>query len=211
MLVTDRRRLAPEARTIDAELRALDGQLDEAMAAGIDIVQVRERDLDTGPLAAFVRRLVSRAGATRILVNDRADVARAAGAHGVHLRGESAPAGRVRTIGLDWIIGRSVHEGDEVTQAADGTDYVLFGTVFLTASKQVASAGVTALGAMVSQSPIPVLAIGGITAERAVACVGAGAAGVAAIGLFLPPGRTAEALGAGEAVRRLRDVLAARA
>ena len=207
MLVTDRRRLAPEARTPAAELIALDAQLDEAIAAGVDIVQVRERDLDAGVLTAFVRRLVSRAGGTRVLVNDRADVALAGGANGVHLRSESPPASRVRTMDAGWIIGRSVHEGDEVMTRTESADYLLFGAVFPTASKAVPSAGVTALGAVARQSRVPVLAIGGITPEGALACAAAGATGVAAIGLFLPPGRTPEALGAGEAVRRLRAML----
>jgi thiamine-phosphate diphosphorylase len=208
MLVTDRRRLAPEARTRDEALRALDAQLDEALESGIDIVQIRERDLDAGLLVAFTRRLVARAGDTRILVNDRADVALAAGTDGVHLRGDSVSAADVRTIGRDWTIGRSVHEGDEVLTAANAADYLLFGTVFPTVSKAAGPvSGVAALGAIVGQSPIPVLAVGGITPVRAAVCAAAGAAGIAAIGLFLPPGRTKESLGVRQAVSDLRAAL----
>src|SRR5436190_208431 len=83
----------------------------------VDLVQVRERDLDAAPLAMFTRGLVARAGRTRILVNDRADVAFAAGAHGVHLRASSVPADRVRAVGAGWVVGQSIHEGDGVIDA----------------------------------------------------------------------------------------------
>lgn len=208
MLVTDRRRLAPDARTRHEELCALDIQLDEAIESGIDFVQVRERDLDASLLVTFIRGLVGRAGLTRILVNDRADVGLAAGAHGVHLRGDSVAASRVRAIRDDWIIGRSVHQGDDVRAGSGAADYLLFGPVFPTLSKGVAQgAGLAALGTVIDQSPLPVFAVGGITPPRAGACAAAGASGIAAIGVFLPPGRTPESLGVRQAVHDLRAAL----
>lgn len=207
-LVTDRRAVAPDARTTRDELSGLDEQLDAACGAGVDLIQVRERDIDGGALSAFVRRLVTRAPAgTRIIVNDRVDVAGAAGAAGVHLRADGPPASRVRAIAPGpWLIGRSVHTAVEADAAADGADYLFFGTVFPSRSKPGGSpvSGIEGLGAACAVSLVPVIAIGGITADKVDACRRAGAAGVAAIGLFLPRGRTPEALGPAEAVKALR-------
>jgi thiamine-phosphate pyrophosphorylase len=125
---------------------------------------------------------------TRILVNDRLDVALAAGAHGVHLRGDSMPAARVRPlVPPGFLIGRSVHAADEARAAVDegGLDYLIFGTVFATASKPaVVAAGVDALAQTAAAVRVPVLAIGGMTAATLPLVSAAGAAGFAAIGLF---------------------------
>jgi thiamine-phosphate diphosphorylase len=145
----------------------------------------------------------------RVLVNDRADVALAAGADGVHLRSDSAAASRVRALSADWILGQSVHAADGAPTGA-GADYLLFGPVFETDSKPgLPAAGLRALAAVASGAAVPVFAIGGLTADRAAACVRHGARGIAAIGLFLPEGATPEALGPAGAVRALRQALSA--
>jgi thiamine-phosphate diphosphorylase len=212
-LVTDRRRLAPAARTTAGELAALEAQLEDAMAAGVDVIQLRESDLDGAVLRALAVRVAGRARATstRVLVNDRADVARAAGADGVHVKADGPDASRVRPLlPAGSLLGRSTHSLDEVRRG-QGADYLLYGTVFDTGSKPGAAArGVEALREAVAASPAPVIAIGGIDAARAARCAAAGAAGVAAIGLFLPEGCAPGALGAARAVAALRAALEAR-
>ena len=212
-LVTDRRRLAPEARTLDRELLLLERFLDEAIDAGVDAVQIRERDADAGPLAAMAARVTERARATstRVLVNDRADVAFAAAADGVHLRADSFAVGRARALDSDWIVGRSIHEAGELVAAA-GADYVLFGTVFPSASKpeRTPAAGVERLREVVARAGVtPVIAIGGIDPAGARRCIEAGAGGVAAIGLFLPSGHAPGALGVRPAVAALKSAFGA--
>jgi thiamine-phosphate pyrophosphorylase len=190
-LVTDRRRLAPDARTPAAEVLALERFLDEALDAGVDAIQIRERDLEARILRELAARIVARAtGRAVVLVNDRVDVALASGAAGVHLRADSAPTDDVRRMAPGgWTIGRSAHSPEEAGGAL-GADYVLFGTVFPSDSKPgVDGAGVARLQEAAAASHDPVIAIGGITPERAAQARAAGAAGVAAIGVFLPPGR----------------------
>ena len=82
----------------------------EAIAADIDVIQIRERDLEAGVLLALVARTVARArqARTRLLVNDRADVALAADADGVHLGAQGAPEHRLRVLREAWTIGRSI-------------------------------------------------------------------------------------------------------
>jgi thiamine-phosphate diphosphorylase len=210
-LVTARTLLSPDARTVAAEILALEHWLDEAIAAGVDLVQVRERDLGPDVLTGLVSRLVLRARSTPTLiaVNERADVAIAEGADGVHLRADGPPIDRVRTLrAAPWMVGRSVHPGDALA-AHRHADYLLFGTVFGGGSKPAAApiAGLGARHDAAAATTVPVLAIGGITPERARACVAAGAAGVAAISLYLPEGRAASALGPARAVRELRAAM----
>lgn len=206
-LVTDRRAVTPAARTLRDEFLGLERQLDDALGAGVELVHLRERDLEAAMLRALAARIVQRAPKTsRIVINDRADVARAAGAGGVHLRADGPPARAVRTLGpAGWLIGRSVHSAGEAHQAGDA-DYLIFGTVFASVSKgpDAPVAGLGALRDAAAASAVPLLAIGGITPARVAACRAAGAVGVAAIGAFLPRGRTPDALGAAEAVRAFR-------
>jgi thiamine-phosphate diphosphorylase len=187
-LVTDRRAAAPGARTRPAELRALRTQLDHAIDAGIDLIQIRERDLEAAALVSFVRDLTRDAPATtRIVVNDRADVAVASGAAGAHLRSDGPSATRLREWApAGWLIGRSVHAAEEAAAAQDA-DYLIFGTVFPSGSKPAGAkvAGLEGLRAACGASAQPVLAIGGVTPERVARCRRAGAAGVAAIGAFI--------------------------
>jgi thiamine-phosphate diphosphorylase len=135
------------------------------------------------------RGVSARARGTRttVVVNDRADVALAADAGGVHLKAGGPPSGRVRALGpADWVVGRSVHALEEVRRE-DEVSYLMFGTVFATASKPADAPlqGIQGLERAVRLARVPVLAIGGMTPERAGQCVKAGAAGVAAIGAFL--------------------------
>jgi len=161
-----------------------------AARAGVDLVQVRERDLDGGPLAKLVAACVDavRGTRTRVLVNDRLDVALATGAHGVHLRASSMAAAQARRIApAGFLIGRSVHSVAEASDvsAAGSLDYLMFGTVFATDSKPGREpAGLAMLTAVSAAMPLPVLAVGGITAARVPEAMAAGAAGIAAISMF---------------------------
>jgi thiamine-phosphate pyrophosphorylase len=163
----------------------------EAAEAGIDLLQVREPDLDDVTLLRLVEQIcdATRGSSTRVLVNDRVDIALAAGAAGVHLRGSSYPAARARTLlGDAAIVGRSVHEASEAAavDAAGGLDYLIFGTVFATRSKPEGHrlAGLEGLAAAVRACRRPVLAIGGVREEHIHQIAQTGAAGVAAIALF---------------------------
>lgn len=126
---------------------------------------------------------------TRLLVNDRVDVARAAGANGVHLTAQSLPAAVVRRIcGSEFLIGVSTHSlaDARAAQTADA-DFVVFGPVFETESKREFGPpqGLDQLRAVTSElGEFPVLAIGGITLDNSSACLDAGAVGIAGISLF---------------------------
>jgi thiamine-phosphate diphosphorylase len=217
-LVTDRKSLVPEARTVRDECVAIERQTDEAVAAGVDLIQIRERDMEARDLTALVARVVARSlGFARVVVNDRADVALAAGADGVHLRADSPPASAVRELiagdpgsedpGLRgrWLIGRSIHTVDDARLHVDA-QYLIFGTVFVSRSKPAGSpvAGLEALADAAVVASVPVLAIGGITPAGVAACRDAGAAGVAAIELFLPKGWTPGAMGPAGAATAIR-------
>lgn len=202
-LVSDIRRACPAARTDRQLVTEATAWLSEAVGAGIDIIQLREHDLPAATLRELTRNVSSLCdGApTRVLVNDRADVALVAGAHGVHLRDDHWSAPRVRALNPAWIIGRSVH--DETTApVVSGIDFVVFGAVFGSAGKP--ARGVDALRVMAGASPVPVVAIGGVTVDNAPLAMAGGAAGVAAIRMFLPVGTASGALGPTEAVSRLR-------
>jgi len=209
-LVTDRQLTAPSARTTGQQIHALEALLDEALEAGVDLIQIRERDLDARRLTDLVARTARRAegSTTRVVVNDRADVAVVAAADGVHLREGGPAVARLRPmLPTGALVGRSIH--DPVAAAADpGPDYVLLGPIYESHSKP---AGWSHLGPdairRAAAAPMPVVAIGGITVGRVRACLDAGARGVAAIGLFLPPSVRADGLGPREAVLALRDVL----
>lgn len=210
-LVTDRTLVAPEARTPAAGRLALERWLDEALDADLDLIQIRERDLDARALVALVRGVIARRGTrpVRLLVNERADVALAAGADGVHLRADGPAVPNVRALSPGrWMVGRSVHALDEIREHATA-DYLLFGTVFSGGSKGDAgrTQGLDVLARAAAASLVPLLAIGGITPERAAAVLAAGAAGVAAIGAFLPPGRHPGALGPVRAAAAFRAAM----
>ena len=160
-----------------------------AALARVNLIQVRETDLDDRTLAELTRRVVDAVSDTPalVLVNERTDVALAAGAHGVHLRGGSISARRVRAITpAGFVLGRSVHSADEALREEPGADYLIMGTTYATASKPptVPLAGIDGLREVCGRVRVPVLAIGGVTPDRVRAIAGAGASGVAAIRLF---------------------------
>jgi thiamine-phosphate pyrophosphorylase len=167
------------------------GLIREAASAGVDVVQVREPQLQDRALLSYARRAVGEAAHTscRVLVNDRFDIAIAAAAAGVHLRGDSVPAVRVRSVvPAGFVIGRSVHspaEAAEVT-AQGGYDYLIFGTVFQSRSKPPSHpvAGLAVLREVCRATALPVIAVGGISFGNVAEVVAAGAKGVAAISLF---------------------------
>ena len=133
---------------------------------------------------------VARGSSTRVLVNDRVDVAVACGAAGVHLRGDSVPAAAVRrTVPAAFVVGVSVHSVAEAVMAGPHANYLVAGTVWPTASKPAGSArhliGVGGLAQIAAAVSVPVLAIGGVTLERMSDVGRAGASGAAAIDLFL--------------------------
>jgi thiamine-phosphate pyrophosphorylase len=178
-----------------------------AAAAGVDWIELRERDLDSRPLLELARASVAAVRSndpsgvgssedgsskgSRLLLNDRLDVVCITGADGVHLTETSLPVGAVvswtRQSGRKLLVGASCHSLEGARQAdADGADYIFFGPVLATPSKAAFGPpqGLTKLGEICSAVRTPVLAIGGITIENAAACVEAGAAGIAAIGMF---------------------------
>lgn len=167
------------------------GVVREAASSGIDLVQIREPRLEGGALLPVVREAVDETAHTscRVLVNDRLDVAIAANAAGVHLRGNSFPAQRVRPLApAGFLIGRSVHNPEEaaaVTQDG-GCDYLIFGTVFESRNKPPGHvvAGLNVLRQVCRATALPVLAVGGISIENAAEVVAAGAQGIAGIDLF---------------------------
>jgi thiamine-phosphate pyrophosphorylase len=170
-----------------------------AAAAGATMFQLREPGLPDAALCALAGRV--RAALDRrvlLLINDRTDIAVAAGADGVHLRGDAMAASRVRAIAPPaFVIGRSVHSEREARDAElDGAaDYLVFGTVFPSASKPPdrEAAGLERLAAVCSAVEIPVVAIGGIDPARAPGAAAAGAAGIAAIGMFADAARAGDA------------------
>ena len=187
--VTDRLALSAAPGT-DALLAGIRN----AVTAGVDWIQIREKDLEARALAGLVRLALesTRGTGTKVLVNDRLDVAIAAGAAGVHLGETSLPVERVtewrRSARLmDFQIGVSCHS-TEAAKAAQrgGADYIFFGPVFSTPSKIAFGPpqGIERLREVCMAVQIPVLAIGGVNLENASSCVEAGAAGIAAIRLF---------------------------
>jgi thiamine-phosphate pyrophosphorylase len=177
-----------------ADPPALAAVIRRAAEAGVDWIQIREKDLDARSLAELVRSALAETRATgaRIVVNDRLDVALAAGAAGVHLGETSLPV----EIVAEWrraanreqfLIGVSCHSPDAAHAAErGGADYLFFGPVFATPSKAAFGPpqGIERLREVCRAVKIPVLAIGGVTPENAAQCLEAGAAGIAAIRLF---------------------------
>jgi thiamine-phosphate pyrophosphorylase len=197
--VTDRHSLA--AAESGEPQKTLLSKMEAAVAAGVDWVQIREKDLSGRDCGLLTREALQRAAKsqgsnaarTRIFVNDRLDVALSENADGVHLGEKSLPVVEAKRLVVDrgerndFVIGVSCHSLEAARSAArDGADYLFFGPVFATPSKAAFGApqGVERLATVCRAVSIPVLGIGGITLENASACFAAGASGIAAIRLF---------------------------
>jgi len=181
-LVTDRTR---------THGRPLIDAVEAALQGGVDALQLREKDLPAAELfvlACKLRELCRHYGA-RFLVNDRVDVALAAKADGVHLAVNSfTPADARRLLGPEALIGASAHSLAEARAAANaGADFIVFGPVFDTPSKRSFGppVGLNALAEVARSISLPVLAIGGITAERVEAVRQHGGRGVAVVSAIL--------------------------
>jgi thiamine-phosphate pyrophosphorylase len=197
--VTDRRILS----TVEpaGRLEVLLCKIGAAASAGVDWIQIREKDLFGRDSAWLTRQALKRAAESavgganpaRILVNDRLDVALAERAGGVHLpeKGFAVPEAKrlanSRGQGKDFLVGVSCHGLEAARRAAtEGADYIFFGPLFATPSKTAYGApqGLERLAEVCRMVSVPVLAIGGITRENVAPCLSAGASGVAAIRLF---------------------------
>jgi thiamine-phosphate pyrophosphorylase len=212
--VTDRRAFErahiSSAESMKSSIQAVRAAIQNAVAAGVTWIQIREKDLEAHALAQLVRFAVKDTQKTgaRILVNDRLDVALAANAAGIHLGEKSLPLEAVaqwrRSSGkTDFHIGASCHSLDAARAAErGGADYIFFGPIYATPSKAAFGSpqGTECLREVCAAVEIPVLAIGGINFENARACLDAGAAGVAAIRLFQ------DARSAAELAARLREI-----
>jgi thiamine-phosphate pyrophosphorylase len=185
----------------------------------VNWVQIREKDLTARELLDLTRTTIAiakeeaRADSVHTIVNDRIDVALAAGAAGVHL-GRNSPPVREAILWLragnaptDFLVGVSCHSVTEVREAEDaGASYVFFGPIFDTPSKRSfgASQGIALLAEVCRSVRIPVIAIGGVNEENSAECIRAGAAGVAAIRIFQREEQFLEALK--ETVARIRQL-----
>ena len=197
--MTDRRSLCGIESTEQREI--LLRKIAAASAAGVDWIQIREKDLPGKDCASLTlealqrtaKSLANKTAPARILVNDRLDVALSQKADGVHLGENSLPPAEAKRLvdarggTHDFLVGVSCHSLEAARVAATGgADYLFFGPVFATPSKAAFGApqGLERLAEVCRAVSIPVLAIGGITVSNASSCLAAGASGIAAIRLF---------------------------
>jgi len=175
-LITDRRQCG------GSELEAV---VEAAIEGGVNVVQLREKDLPAGEMFSLGMRLreVTR-GKALLLINDRVDVAQACGADGVHLPENGLPTSIARWVmGRNALVGRSAHSVEAAARAGrDGADLVQLGTIFDSPSKPDSTpAGSELLREVADAVSVPVLAVGGVTPENAAEAIAAGASGVAVI------------------------------
>jgi len=155
------------------------------------MVQIREKHLEAKQLFSLAQKaadMVLPTG-TRLLINERADIALAAGLHGVHLPESGCPPDKIRAVAPDLLIGCSVHSSSSAIIAEhSGADYLLFGPVFDTPSKRKYGApqGLDKLGKLCRSTTLPVFAVGGITPQNVSHCMREGAYGAAGISIFKP-------------------------
>jgi thiamine-phosphate pyrophosphorylase len=199
--VSDRRSLAPLG---PGSVEALENKMDQVALAGVDWIQLREKDLPARILQNLTRRAVqSESKSAKIIVNDRLDVALAEGASGVHLGESSLPVREARKLAPEgFLLGASTHSLEQAQAAArEGADYLFFGPVFATPAKARFGSpqGFERLREVCGTVGVPVLAIGGVTVENAGDCIRAGAAGIAAIRMF-QTGKTRSVI---EALRKI--------
>lgn len=194
--ITDRSQFRGDERARRNELMA---KVAEASHAGIDYIQLREKDLSGRELEKVAREAVSvireNSPVTRLLINSRTDIALAVGADGVHLRAEDVAPSEVRRAWQlaalqprtadNFLTAASCHTPSDVSRAEAGRcDFAVFAPVF--AKSGVGAAPPTGLSALreACEAKIPVLALGGVTIDHAASCLQAGAAGIAGIRLF---------------------------
>jgi thiamine-phosphate pyrophosphorylase len=178
----------------------------KAVAARIDLVQIREKNLSASVLYQLATEAagITKGSVTKLLINDRSDIAAAAGADGVHLTTSSLPTAVVReSFGDEFLIGVSTHSLDEASLARrSGATFVVFGPVFVTTSKVKYgdAVGTASLAKVCAElSPFPVLALGGVTIDNIADCLRVGARGIAAIRMLQQPDRLADIA---DAIRR---------
>ena len=165
--------------------------LQRVLAAGISMVQLRERDLSARELVTLAREVqaVTASARSQLLINDRIDVALALEGVGVHLRSNSLPVPVARQLlGAGRLLGVSVHGVEEARQAeSQGADYIVLGPIYETPSKQMFGPplGIHVLEKACSLVRIPIIGIGGVTASRAREMRRAGAFGAAVIKAIL--------------------------
>ncbi len=216
--ITDRKGFAgDEAQQREAMLR----KIEEAARADVDYIQLREKDLTSRDLERLgqdaVHAIRETSGATKLLINSRADIALACGADGVHLPGDELPASEIRALwtkGSDRepLIGVSAHSADEVREAeSQGASFAVLAPIFEKIGTNAKSLGLEELrmasvesqtlndASEQSQNRFTVLALGGVNLSNARSCLQAGAAGVAGIRLFQLGDLC-------ETVRRLREL-----
>ena len=183
----------PQTSNSSDEYRSVLKLAEAAVAAEIPLLQLREKQLSARVLYQLTCDTVElvRGSRTRVLVNDRADVAKAAAAHGVQLTAHSLKSSVVRKIyGDDFLIGVSTHSLDEAVAVRQSSDFVLFGPIFDTPAKREFGGpqGIQKLVHVCARlENFPVIAIGGVTVENAASCFSAGASGVAAISMLSDP------------------------
>ena len=191
--ITDRSQFPGDER---ARRHALLAKAADAARAGVDYIQLREKDLSARELETVARQVVAvvreNSSSTRLLINSRTDVALAAGADGVHLRADDVAPHEVRQV-LEvsahrplapdhFLVAASCHTAADVFRAeSEAADFAVFAPVF--EKKDTQPTGLAALRE-VCRAKIPVLALGGVNLENAASCLNAGAAGIAAIRLF---------------------------
>lgn len=190
-LITDRKLLTPNLEPTDLD-KSLEKLLEFCLKAselGIDLIQIREKDLSAKDLSNFVSSLTSKVKTTKILVNDRLDIALSSGANGIHLPSNSFPIKDVRKLaGEKFLISVSTHSIKEAKEAEEqGADLILFSPIFDTPSKRLYGKplGLETLKQVTSLVNIPVIALGGINRENAYLALESGAKGLAAIRLFI--------------------------
>jgi thiamine-phosphate pyrophosphorylase len=187
--ITDRSQFAGNE---NARRLALLAKIVEAARAGVDYIQLREKDLSARALESLAREAVvavrENSSSTRLLINSRADVALAVEADGVHLRSEDIERGEVRGLSPDaarLLIGISCHTPFEVLGAeTKGADFAVFAPVFEKRDIPGIQPKSCAELHQACVAKIPVLALGGVTIQNAGQCLAAGAAGIAGIRLF---------------------------
>ena len=189
-LVTDRRLCPPDHTLADAVSAACDG--------GVDVVQVREKDLPGGALLALAQELrEATRGRALLTVNERVDVALACDADGVQLGEDALPVEEARRLlGSDALIGRSVHSVAGAVEAeASGADYLIVGPIFATPSHPESEGAGTALLEQVRRAvAVPFLAIGGVDASNVEEVARAGASGAAVVRAVLAAPDPAQAV-----------------